>query len=162
MSDLDKARYTAKYHYDITPGANERYKASGTMNEPEAFELLDNYIERLKSQLAAKTEECVALALGMEKIRDDGCELSHIDGNVCCLGEVYFPTPSKQIVEEHDRKVRAEVWREDKAWHRRAWTAYGKEGLQASIHRASMDYSCAQAVRAEAAAQKERESGPTK
>ena len=64
--------------------------------------------EKVKSPRAAKTRECVALALGVAKIRDDGCELSHIDGNVCCLGEVYFPTSSKQIVRDHDRKVRAE------------------------------------------------------
>lgn len=48
MKKLERARYTARYHYDDSEGAAGKYKASETMNESDAFEVLDREIDRLK------------------------------------------------------------------------------------------------------------------
>ncbi|KKM67370.1 hypothetical protein LCGC14_1471760 [marine sediment metagenome] len=62
------------------------------------------------------------------------------------------PPPSPELLAQDRRKVRAEVWREDEAWHRRAWEAYHKTGEKGYIHQMSREYSGANAKRAEAQA----------
>lgn len=74
MDKLKRARYTARYHYDASCGASVRYKAAKTLNESEAFEILDREIDDLQNKSKSKDTLITDLKAQVHRV-----QLSHLD-----------------------------------------------------------------------------------